>query len=103
MKTAIWWTRRDLRLSDNQALTAALRQAEYVVPLFVLDPALLLAPDISQNRVAFLLGGLRSLAADLRARGSGLIVRHAPTRTDRLDAQPGTHDCRVVPGQRSAG
>ena len=28
MTTAIWWVRRDLRLGDNQALTAALRQAE---------------------------------------------------------------------------
>jgi deoxyribodipyrimidine photo-lyase len=41
MRTAIWWVRRDLRLADNQALTAALNQAEQVPPVFVLDPTLL--------------------------------------------------------------
>ena len=40
MSTALWWIRRDLRLSDNQALAAALAAADQVVPIFVLDPAL---------------------------------------------------------------
>jgi deoxyribodipyrimidine photo-lyase len=40
VKTAIWWARRDLRLADNQVLSAALAQAEQVVPLFVVDLAL---------------------------------------------------------------
>ena len=30
MITAIWWIRRDLRLTDNQALTAALQQADQI-------------------------------------------------------------------------
>jgi deoxyribodipyrimidine photo-lyase len=38
MNTAIWWIRRDMRLKDNQALEVALRQAEIVVPVFILDP-----------------------------------------------------------------
>ncbi|MCX6028556.1 MAG: deoxyribodipyrimidine photo-lyase [Chloroflexi bacterium] len=75
MTTVIWWIRRDLRLADNQALTAALRNAGRAVPLFVLDPTLLSAPDVSEKRVTFLFGGLRALDADLRARGAGLIVR----------------------------
>jgi deoxyribodipyrimidine photolyase len=41
MTTAFWRIRRDLRLGDNQALAAALKQAEQVVPVFVLDPGLL--------------------------------------------------------------
>ena len=73
--TAIWWVRRDLRLRDNQALQAALETADRVVPVFVLDPALLSAPDAGVKRVAFLLGGLVALDADLRARQSRLIVR----------------------------
>jgi deoxyribodipyrimidine photo-lyase len=73
--TAIWWARRDLRLRDNQALQAALARADRVVPTFVLDPELLDAPDAGAKRVAFLLGGLRALDRDLRARGSRLIVR----------------------------
>ena len=72
---AIWWARRDLRLGDNQALAAALAHADIVIPVFVLDPSLLTSPDLSDNRLAFLFGGLRSLDADLRARGSRLIIR----------------------------
>ncbi|MCB0813561.1 MAG: deoxyribodipyrimidine photo-lyase, partial [Flavobacteriales bacterium] len=38
MKRALVWFRNDLRLSDNPALAAAVRHAEEVLPLFVLDP-----------------------------------------------------------------
>jgi deoxyribodipyrimidine photo-lyase len=75
VKTAVWWLRRDLRLTDNQALAAALTHADRVVPVFVLDPTLLNSPYVGPKRVAFLLGGLRRLDEDLRARGSRLIVR----------------------------
>lgn len=75
MTAVIWWTRRDLRLNDNFALQAALAHGEPVIPVFVLDPKLLQAGDVSDKRVAFLFGGLRALDADLRARGSQLILR----------------------------
>ncbi|TWS26260.1 deoxyribodipyrimidine photo-lyase [Tsukamurella sputi] len=38
--TVIWWARRDLRLSDNPALSAAAADGP-VLPLLVVDPALL--------------------------------------------------------------
>ena len=61
MTTAIWWVRRDLRLHDNDALRAALAaQRPALIPVFVLDPALLAAPDAGEKRVAFLFGGLRA-------------------------------------------
>lgn len=72
---AIWWIRRDLRLSDNEALAAALASATCVVPVFVLDPAILSSPNVGPKRVALLHAALRSLDADLRARGSRLTVR----------------------------
>ncbi|MBP6016266.1 MAG: deoxyribodipyrimidine photo-lyase [Candidatus Promineofilum sp.] len=75
MTTAIWWIRRDLRLADNDALTAALTHSRRVIPVFILDPALLDGPTASDKRNAFLFAGLRALDADLRARGSRLIVR----------------------------
>jgi deoxyribodipyrimidine photo-lyase len=75
MTTALWWVRRDLRLTDNQALAAALARADQVVPVFVLDPALLSSSYVGQKRLAFLFDGLRQLDADLRARGSYLVVR----------------------------
>ena len=75
MSTAIWWVRRDLRLADNQALSAALSTAEQVLPVFVLDERLLHSRFVGEKRTAFLFDGLRSLDADLRSRGSRLLVR----------------------------
>jgi deoxyribodipyrimidine photo-lyase len=85
MTTALWWIRRDLRLTDNQALAAALAHADRVIPVFVLDPTLLDSPYVGPKRVAFLLGGLRRLDEDLRARGSRLIVRRGDPQ-DQLTA-----------------
>jgi len=70
--TAIWWIRRDLRLTDNPALQVALEVAP-VLPVFVLDPHLLSRP--APKRQAFLFNGLRALDADLHQRGSYLVVR----------------------------
>ncbi|MFN2108138.1 MAG: cryptochrome/photolyase family protein [Anaerolineae bacterium] len=91
MNTTIWWIRRDLRLSDNQALHAALAQSGYVIPVFVLDPALWNSDYAGEKRRAFLLGGLRALDVDLRARGSRLIVRHGrpPEELARLRQETG--------------
>jgi deoxyribodipyrimidine photo-lyase len=75
LETALWWIRRDHRLADNQALAAALAQTEIVIPVFILDPVLLGAPDAGEKRVAFMFGSLRQLDADLRVRGSRLILR----------------------------
>jgi deoxyribodipyrimidine photo-lyase len=75
MSIAIWWIRRDLRLSDNQALQAAIARAEVVIPVFILDPKLLNSPYAAQKRIAFLFDGLRALDQQLRRRGSVLIVR----------------------------
>ncbi len=75
MSTAIWWIRRDVRLSDNQALHAALASSQQVVPLFVLDPALLNSAYSSVRRTAFLIGGLQKLNERLESLGSRLIVR----------------------------
>jgi deoxyribodipyrimidine photo-lyase len=75
MSVAIWWIRRDLRLSDNPALAAAVAQGS-VVPVFVLDPVFggaRYAPDTSR-RLAFMHGGLAALARDLEAHGNRLLV-----------------------------
>lgn len=69
--TAIMWFRRDLRLADNPALLAA-ADAGAVLPVFVLDPALL-RPSGSP-RLALLYRTLRALDAQLRERGGALTV-----------------------------
>jgi deoxyribodipyrimidine photo-lyase len=75
MKTVLWWVRRDLRLSDNQALAAALAASDRVVPVYILDERVLAGPDRNEKQLAFLLAGLRELDKDLRVRGSRLVVR----------------------------
>jgi deoxyribodipyrimidine photo-lyase len=69
--TAIWWIRRDLRLTDNPALHSAL-EAGSVLPVFILDPAF---SSSSPRRRNFLHEGLHALDRDLRARNSYLITR----------------------------
>lgn len=64
---------RDLRIHDNPALAEAVRSGGPVVPLFVLDDALL--NPAAANRLGFLLGSLADLRESLRERGGDLIVR----------------------------
>ena len=69
---AILWLRRDLRLSDNPALTAAVRSGLPVVPVFILDPeteALAAAPKWRMGQA------VAHFAARLDAIGSRLILR----------------------------
>ena len=73
MKTAIVLFTRDLRVHDNPALTAAADAAEHVLPLFVLDDALLRSSGA--NRLAFLGESLHDLARSL----GGLAVRRGDT------------------------
>jgi deoxyribodipyrimidine photo-lyase len=70
----LWWIRRDLRLADNQSLQAALAGGGSIVPVFILDPALLSSRFVGEKRLVFLVGGLRELDRSLRERGSYLIV-----------------------------
>src|SRR3954451_19920665 len=71
---------RDLRVRDNPALAAAAREAADVVPLFVLDPAILDTPyGRSANRRRFLAQSLRDLDGALRQLGSPLVVRRGDT------------------------
>ena len=79
MSTAVVWFRRDLRLSDNPTLRAALDAADEVVPLFVVDPRLW--EPASANRRWFLVGCLDDLDEQL---GGGLVVR----RGDPVDVVP---------------
>ncbi|MDN5771155.1 MAG: DNA photolyase family protein [Microlunatus sp.] len=70
--TSVWWIRRDFRLADNPALRSALDDGA-VLPLFVLDPALL--SGARSARRAWLAVALRALDEDLRAGGGpGLSV-----------------------------
>lgn len=75
MSIAIHWFRRDLRLRDNAALAEAQRRYDAVLPVFVLDDALLERTDMGAPRVAFLIDSLVELSRELERLGSRLVVR----------------------------
>ena len=85
-KTLIVWMRRDLRVADNAALSAACMQAEQVVPFFVLDKEILSRPDTGQARVLFLRDALNVLHHNLHVRGGRLIVRQGKALEQVLKA-----------------
>ncbi len=91
MKTVIWWIRRDLRLTDNQALHAALQAADAVVPLFILDDNILNSAYVGDKQVAFMFAGLQTLAEDLEKLGSALILRRGdpPVELMKVVAETG--------------
>jgi len=55
-----------LRLSDNQALSAALLHGGSVFPVFILDPSLIYSRYCGQKRLSFLFDGLARLGCSLR-------------------------------------
>ncbi|MGA8112458.1 MAG: deoxyribodipyrimidine photo-lyase, partial [Actinocatenispora sp.] len=82
MRTAIVLFTRDLRVHDNPALHAACREAERVVPLFVLDPGI--GPFAVPHRLRFLHDCLTDLREQLRRRGGDLVIRRGDTVTQLL-------------------
>ncbi|MEO0408253.1 MAG: deoxyribodipyrimidine photo-lyase, partial [Cyanobacteria bacterium P01_A01_bin.135] len=75
MACTLVWFRRDLRLYDHAPLYRAARRGA-VVPVFVLDDALLHHPETASARVQFMLQSLAALDQDLQSRGGRLIVRY---------------------------
>jgi len=73
--TAIALFSRDLRVHDNPVLVAAAEAVDRVVPLFVLDEAILRADYNRPNRARFLAESLADLDSGLRGMGAGLVVR----------------------------
>ena len=90
MSGVVFWFRSDLRLHDQLALQAAIRQAQktggWLLPVFVHDPAQH-APThwgfarTSPHRQAWLHSALGDLAAQLTALGSTLLQCHGDPAT----------------------
>ena len=73
--TSIAVLTRDLRVHDSPVLGRAAGSADQVVPLFVLDTAILRSAYNRANRAHFLAESLADLDSSLRERGAGLVVR----------------------------
>ncbi len=75
MPPVIHWFRRDLRLTDNTALAQAAATGQAVVPVYVLSHWREQHGWTGPKRQQFLCGNLESLARNLEACQSRLIVR----------------------------
>ncbi|XP_061600844.1 cryptochrome circadian regulator 5 [Cololabis saira] len=71
--TCVHWFRKGLRLHDNPALMAALRDCKELYPVFILDPNQY-NTHVGTNRWRFLIGCLRDLDSSLRKLNSRLFV-----------------------------
>lgn len=80
-RRAIVWFRQDLRIHDNEALTTALRMAEEVVPVYVVDERVFRErtrfgfPKTGKFRARFVLESVENLRDSLRKLGSELLIR----------------------------
>jgi len=74
--TAVIWFRRDLRLADNPALQAVLAAGQVPIPVYIHAPEEEgpWGPGAASN--AWLARSLSALQADLRQRGSDLLILH---------------------------
>jgi len=72
-RTAVMVFTRDLRVRDNPALAGAGREADEVVPLFVIDESIVHAAG--SNRIGFLSDSLHDLDGSLRKCGGRLVLR----------------------------
>jgi len=77
----VHWFRRDLRVADNTSLARAARDADRVIPVFILDDHYASDPDVGPSRYRFLAETLAELAKNLASRGGLLLVRRGPART----------------------
>lgn len=78
MTTIVHWFRRDLRVEDNSSYHRALRDADRVLPLFLLDDHYAGDPNVGPARLRFLRESLEELARSLARLGSRLVVRPGP-------------------------
>uniref|UniRef100_A0A7N0ZW41 Photolyase/cryptochrome alpha/beta domain-containing protein n=1 Tax=Kalanchoe fedtschenkoi TaxID=63787 RepID=A0A7N0ZW41_KALFE len=76
-RASIVWFRSDLRLHDNECLNSANAESLSVLPVFCFDPkSFKSSPPASESvRASFLIQAVSNLRANLRSKGSDLIVR----------------------------
>lgn len=80
------WFRRDLRLADQPALSAACEECNEIIPLFIFDDRLLQPHTFGSACVSFMVGCLGELAGALSACGLALHWRRGDPITELVSA-----------------
>lgn len=76
----IYWFRNDLRLKDNQALSAAVGSASEIIPVYVFDPRQFEKTKLGFRRTGalrarFLIDSVAELRENIRQKGGDLLIR----------------------------
>lgn len=71
---AIYWIKRDFRLKDNIALSRAISEMDEVIPIFILEPSFLAAPDTSNFHVHAITDALHDLRVRLQKQQKDLAI-----------------------------
>jgi deoxyribodipyrimidine photo-lyase len=76
----IYWFRNDLRLKDNQALSAAVGSASEIIPVYVFDPRQFEKTKLGFRRTGalrarFLIESVAELRENIRQKGGDLLIR----------------------------
>ena len=82
----IYWFRNDLRLKDNQALSAAVDSAAEIIPVYVFDPRQFEKTKLGFRRTGalrarFLIESVAELRANIRQKGGDLLIRTGTPET----------------------
>src|SRR5579871_5203395 len=96
MRVLVWFRGKDLRVSDNPALTEASRDTQ-VIPLFVAGPEL----TQGAHRTQFLVEAADALARNLEALGTSLVVARGNPVSAIPDRVKRWHVDRVVALRRT--
>ena len=75
MKVSIFWFRRDLRLDDNRALSAAASAGHPILPLFIFDTTITSKLKRSDARITFIYDTLSEMNTRRSASGSSMLIR----------------------------
>lgn len=73
MVTIVWF-KRDLRITDHQPLVMA-SQKDAVLPLYIIEPSLIHAPDYDRRHYDFTRQSLLELRENLAGLGQSLVIR----------------------------
>ena len=76
MSVSIVWFRRDLRLTDNLAITAARNKGLPIICLYNLDTERLIQPDVDSIHIEWELDCLRELQKEIELIGGVLLFNH---------------------------
>lgn len=76
-KILIFWHRRDLRIEDNAALSAATNSGFSVLPIFIFDTNILKSLPSNDARISFIYQTIQKLKLEYQKLGSDLLVYYS--------------------------